>query len=262
MYFPFRHIYVRDMRFLTIVVNRYICVHEGRMPRSNLQEPTKKSPEVRLPARVALQVIAAGLALMKPMTTSAPAPEVPKELSWRLKQIQRQDWPATIVDDPELRRGYTVKQILRLVAAMAMLDAGLGPTASVSISRDNENTLLAIMQTCIGSRAMPHDTSSPRFGVLQPSLLRANSDQSEHLILPMSREAICAQLSRNLSERPIVVVDFGGIAAKAIMAWEASEIPVPRASLDAILVDGFREFRAGRGHVKIQARKGDRYASS
>ncbi len=52
----------------------------------------------------------------------------------RLKQISRHDWPATRNDDPQLRRGYTLRQCFRLITALLLIDAQLPPSLAIPIA--------------------------------------------------------------------------------------------------------------------------------
>lgn len=78
------------------------------------------------------------------------------KLRARIKQLSRYDWPANLTDDPLLRRGYTLRQCFRLVSALALVDAYLGPSTAVAIAANNE---LAIMRSIL--RAIRADESPP-----------------------------------------------------------------------------------------------------
>ena len=91
--------------------------------------------------------------------TTTPGAEIPTlypdrdaatrgRLRARLKQLGRHDWPASLKDDPRLRRGYTLRQCFRLVSALALVDAQLGPSNAVAIAASNE---LAIMRTIVAA---------------------------------------------------------------------------------------------------------------
>jgi hypothetical protein len=63
----------------------------------------------------------------------------------RLKQIGRANWPATIKDDPLLRRGYTLQQCCRLITALLLIDAHLNPSVAIPIARAGEQLFLRAM---------------------------------------------------------------------------------------------------------------------
>ena len=60
----------------------------------------------------------------------------------RLKQIGRHDWPSSLREDPLLRRGYTLRQCCRLVAALMLIDAHLGPSDAIALAQANELNIL------------------------------------------------------------------------------------------------------------------------
>lgn len=63
----------------------------------------------------------------------------------RLKQIGRHDWPASLKEDPLLRRGYTLRQCFRLVVALLLIDAQLPPSTAVPIAANNELTFIRLI---------------------------------------------------------------------------------------------------------------------
>lgn len=60
----------------------------------------------------------------------------------RLKQIGRHDWPSSMRDDPLLRRGYTLRQCCRLIAALMLIDAHLAPSEAIALAKANEVAIL------------------------------------------------------------------------------------------------------------------------
>jgi len=63
----------------------------------------------------------------------------------RLKQVGRHDWPASLKEDPLLRRGYTLRQCLRLIVALLLIDAQLPPSTAVPIAANNELTFIRLV---------------------------------------------------------------------------------------------------------------------
>jgi len=63
----------------------------------------------------------------------------------RLKQIGRHDWPANLQEDPLVRRGYTLRQCLRLVVALMLVDAHLAPSFAIAVARANEGAFIRVM---------------------------------------------------------------------------------------------------------------------
>lgn len=63
----------------------------------------------------------------------------------RIKQLGRYDWPSSLQNDPLLRRGYTLRQCCRLIAALMLLDAHLAPSDVIALATANEWSLLRAM---------------------------------------------------------------------------------------------------------------------
>jgi hypothetical protein len=63
----------------------------------------------------------------------------------RIKQLGRHDWPSSLREDPLLRRGYTLRQCCRLIAALMLLDAHLAPSDTIALAKANELSLLRAM---------------------------------------------------------------------------------------------------------------------
>ena len=217
----------------------------------------------RIPITTVLGAVAAGIPLAAP--TDEPTREMPKEapddLRWRLKQLQRQDWPATIEIDPDLRRGYCLDQLLRILAAMALLDAGIGPTQAVTIARNNENTILAIMSATVGSGAEEQGPGTTRYGLLRLGILGQDPDPERMEILPISHATLTGLLKEHALGRASIIIDFGGLAERALDVCRSSESSNALTELDAVLTRGNREFQSGRGFQKFSGPSGDRYAS-
>lgn len=184
----------------------------------------------------------------------------PPDMRWRLKQLQRQDWPATIVEDPHLKRGYTIRQALRILAAMALLDAGFGPTPAVTLARNNENAILAMIFAATGD-CKADGRRQTRYGVIRPATLTSPGAPPADVIMPRSRDSIVRDVDDLASGRAILVIDFGGIGERALDTFRSNGPVDALDQLDAVLTAAVRELGAGRGHVRHDAEAGDRYAS-
>ncbi len=208
------------------------------------------------------------LATLDAMLTAALRPhrkDIPSDLRWRLKQIQRQDWPSTLIEDPSLKRGYTVRQALRVVAAMALVDASQGPTLAVQICRDNENAILAIMHTRTQMRVAGTTAAEPLYGVLSPAILEVldgdlNPDGAVR-ITPVSAHTLAKELAADETGRARLVLDFGGLAHRALKTWAAAHPGQSRDPIDAMLASAARATLQGRGYQPQDVPSGDRYAS-
>ena len=196
------------------------------------------------------------IAALRPHLDGTASPD----MRWRLKQLQRQDWPATIVGDPYLKRGYTIRQALRILAAMALLDAGFGPTPAVTLARNNENAILAMIFAATGDRKAD-GRPQPRYGVIRPATLAHPGEPDADLIMPRSRDSIIRDVDDLASGRSILAIDFGGIGERALEVCRSSGPVDALDQLDAVLAAAVRELGAGRGHVRHDAEAGDRYAS-
>lgn len=70
------------------------------------------------------------------------ADDVRVRLRSRLKQLARYDWPASLREDPALRRGYTLHQCCRLIAALLLIDTYLPPSVAIALIQNNELSVL------------------------------------------------------------------------------------------------------------------------
>ncbi len=77
------------------------------------------------------------------------------KLRARLKQLGRHDWPTSMKEDPELRRGYTLRQCFRLVSALALIDAQLRPGIAVAIAASNELEIMRVIFETIEAGKVP-----------------------------------------------------------------------------------------------------------
>ncbi len=68
--------------------------------------------------------------------------EVRSRLRSRLKQLARYDWPASMREDPALRRGYTLRQCCRLLVVLLLIDTHLPPSLAIALVRNNELNFL------------------------------------------------------------------------------------------------------------------------
>lgn len=210
-------------------------------------------PEPRIPLAILDAMLVAGL---RPhLAERAP----PADLRWRLKQMQRQDWPTTMAEDPLLKRGYTMRQSLRVLGAMALLDAGLGPTLAVAMARDNEHSITAAMMAGVLSNAGGDE--AVRWGLIRPGALAGPQEPDPSIILLRSATTLADDLRGEASGRALLVVDFGGIARRAVQRCRAIGPAEPLDQLDAVFAQSTREVRSGRGYVPGEAPTGDRYTS-
>lgn len=69
----------------------------------------------------------------------------------RLQQIGRHDWPSSLKEDPLLRRGYTLRQCVRLITALMLIDAHLPPSEAIAIAKANERGILRAVALRLGS---------------------------------------------------------------------------------------------------------------
>ncbi len=98
-------------------------------------------------------------------TAKTPWPELDEDerarLRTRMKLISRHDWPSNLREDPQLRRGYTLRQCFRLLSALMLLDAHMPPSIAIPVARSNEMALLRLIATRLAdpdAEASPTDT--------------------------------------------------------------------------------------------------------
>lgn len=204
--------------------------------------------EPRIPSKEVTAMLAAGL-------RGARAP-LPAALLWRHKQIQRQDWPTTLKEDPEIKRGHTPVQFLRLAAAMALLDAGLGPTDAVVVAHENENAILAIM----ASRAGPRPAAEPFIGLLRPRVMDGGDAGTAAGTIEATTTAtsVHAALAGGGVAAACILIDFAGVAARALGEVKDEAL---RDAFDRVMAEGARQTLRGRGRVESERPSGDRYRS-
>lgn len=80
-----------------------------------------------------------------------------QRLRARLKQIARLNWPVSLIEDPLIRRGYSLHQCCRILIALLLTDAHLPPAIVVAIARANERVFIEAM-----IERMEHDALADR----------------------------------------------------------------------------------------------------
>ena len=206
--------------------------------------------ETRYPIRQLLPAIAAAL--------RGAGQVVPAGLAWRTKQIQRQDWPTTMEQDAQIKRGYTPAQTLRLLAALSLLDAGLGPTQAVAAASDNENSILGIMA---GASAEQKPDAQRLVALVRPRALDGpgidGDEQGGLVVEPITVAEVYDRLLSAGAGPAWLVVDLAA-QCRGLLALLASDTAT-RTPFAAVLQRGVRETLAGRGHVPVGHPRGDRY---
>lgn len=185
----------------------------------------------------------------------------PAGLAWRTKQVQRQDWPTTLGQDPNIKRGYTPRQALRLLCALSLLDAGLGPTQAVAAASDNENTLLAIIRCAIGPR--PLSGAQRVLAMIRPRLLDGpvaqDSPEDGVIIEPITADEIGDHMAGAIPGPAWLIVDIAS-QAKAVL----DGLPIENDAVEAfsaVAEQGLRATLAGDGYRRTKLARGDRYRS-
>lgn len=183
---------------------------------------------------------------------------LPAGLLWRHKQIQRQDWPTTLKEDAEIKRGHTPAQFLRLAAAMCLLDAGVGPTDAVVLARENENTILAIMASLAGPRPVER-ASDALVGVLRPLVIDGEnaSERARRIDAVAMATAVGEAIAGEGPVAACILVDFARCAERALGHLDDDV----REAFDQVMSEGVRQTLAGRGRVPSDRPAGDRYRS-
>ena len=165
-------------------------------------------------------------------------------LRTRLKKISRYNWPATMKDDGQLRRGYTLRQCLRLVVALQLIDGHLAASIAVPIAAHNELATMRIIAhrlqradsaisdedqlavVALGELWEPVDPPAasaatlPRMRVIERGALPALWAHQTDLDFPGQR----------------LVIDIGS-AAMAVWTWMNARRLMPRAELDRLVED-------------------------
>lgn len=181
------------------------------------------------------------------------------DIRWRIKQMQRHDWPDTVVTDRDLRKGYTPRQALRILAAAALLDAGYGPTEAITLARENENAALAIMATGVGGVDQAHRVHAlHRPGAVGPASSRS-SDPSPRQLTPVTSTELARTLWEEVRGRSAMVIDLAGMAGRAVRRLLGSDVTTP--GFDTLLSEATHASARGDGFVPSDHPAGDRYLS-
>lgn len=208
--------------------------------------------EPRFPIRLLTPALSAAL--------RGPGADSPTGLAWRIKQIQRQDWPTTLAADARIKRGYTPGQTLRLLAALSLLDAGLGPTQAVGTASDNENAILAVMAGALTSVA-----TKRLLGLVRPRAVdgptgataEAEAEAGSLLVEPIDVDLLSEHISRGDPGPAWLIVDVAaqcrGMLDRLDPGREVLEL------FHDVIQEGVRATLAGRGHVTTSHPRGDRY---
>lgn len=206
-------------------------------------------PDPRYPIRLLAPAIGAAL--------RGPASDTPTGLAWRIKQIQRQDWPTTLAEDGLIKRGYTPRQTLRLLAALSLLDAGLGPTQAAGTASDNENAILAVMAGAMTG----HGTARRLLALVRPRIIDGGTagagEEDALLVEPVDPEQFGELISRGEPGPAWLIIDVAAQCAAMLerLAPDAAAL----GTFSDVMQDGIRETLAGRGHVPTARPRGDRY---
>lgn len=97
--------------------------------------------------------------------------DVGKRLRVRLRTLTAYDWPDSLQTDPNLRRGYTVQQIYRIVTVIALLEANLTSLEAVRIARDNEHAFIRAYASRLHSTRLRETGGRPSDDDLVPVVL-------------------------------------------------------------------------------------------
>lgn len=210
------------------------------------------SPPARLPSRELEDLVFFALSARADLTDLNVYPDLDDgtrtRLRARIKQISRYDWPASLGDDPDLRRGYTLRQCFRLMIVMQMLDAHLPPSLSVQVARSNDGGLMRL----IADRLRRHERSKPepadRVVIMRPAELRdltpaAPWNHKNSLELQyVQRERCSAIIADAQLPGPRLVFDFGAAAA-TVWRWLSSRMLLNDTARTAFIaeIDGYRD---------------------
>jgi len=184
--------------------------------------------------------------------------DAPTGLAWRIKQIQRQDWPTTLAADARIKRGYTPGQTLRLLAALSLLDAGLGPTQAVGTASDNENAILAVMAgalTPVATKRLlalvrPRAIDGPAGGTVE-------AEAGSLLVEPIDVDVLSEHISRGDPGPAWLIVDVASQCRAMLDRLDPGHEVLEL--FHDVTQEGVRATLAGRGHVTTSHPRGDRY---
>ncbi len=163
-------------------------------------------------------------------------------LRTRLKKISRYNWPATMKDDVQLRRGYTLRQCLRLVVALQLIDGHLAASIAVPIAAHNELATMRIIVQRL-HRADPAMSDDDQLAVValgelwEPVDPPAASAATLPRIRIIERGALSALWAHQTDldfPGQRLVIDIGSAAA-AVWMWMTARRLMPQAELDRLL---------------------------
>ena len=174
----------------------------------------------------------------------------------RLKQIGRHDWPASLKEDPLLRRGYTLRQCFRLIVALQLIDAQLPPSTAIPIATNNEMTLLRIIVDRLGN-AHAGATARDQLAIVPLGELweQVDPQQAGAAELPRVRALAREELSAlwasetNLAFPGQRLVLDVGTAANSVWSWLQHRRLMPVGELD-LLKEAVDADRGAPGYVK------------
>lgn len=156
----------------------------------------------------------------------------------RLKLISRHDWPSSKAEDQSIRRGYTLRQCLRLMVALQLVDARIPLSLAVPIARNNEIALLRVITERLTNAERP-SPQDDLIGVVIPGelwerLAPVDSDAAAfHRIRFVPRADLPSLWSRRLDlggPGSRIVIDFVG-AALTLWRWARTRDLLPEAAL-------------------------------
>ena len=160
----------------------------------------------------------------------------------RLKKISRYNWPATMKEDGQLRHGYTLRQCLRLVVALQLIDGHLPATLAVPIAAHNELATMRVIMNQL-QRADPTTSDEDQLAVVALGELWEPVDPrgARAVTLPRIRiieRGALSTLWANQSDLdfpgPRLVIDIGSAAA-AVWMWMSARRLMPKAELDRLI---------------------------
>jgi hypothetical protein len=165
-------------------------------------------------------------------------------LRTRLKKISRYNWPATMKDDGQLRRGYTLRQCLRLVVALQLIDGHLAASIAVPIAAHNELATMRIIVNRL-QRADPATSDEDQLAVVALGELWEPVDPPAACAATLPRMRIIERgalsaLWANQTDLDFpgqrLVIDIGS-AAVAVWTWMTARRLIPRAELNRLVED-------------------------
>lgn len=178
---------------------------------------------------------------------TATHPELDEEsrarLRTRLKLISRHDWPANMMEDPAIRRGYTLRQCFRLMTVLLLLDAHVPPSVAVPIVRSNELLFLRTIAPRLTS-AGPSAAGDPIAVVLLGQLWEwvdvvASAAVDPYRVRTIARAELSSLWSSDQdlgSAGQRLVIDIGG-AGRTMWHWMRIRGLMPEDALTDLLTE-------------------------